>query len=160
MGTTSGSTKSRFGSRQSCSSRQPGSSWADMTPDLVYVSGLGFRPSDGGLALAEPVTVTKDSEHALRVVRLVSTAQNGTELAFEMVDGPRDRAARSGSADYEWPSRGVVELLDEDEARVRRVDGPGNVYSIGGYEFGTLRQDLRFEWLPSNTRHLTFTLHG
>jgi hypothetical protein len=131
-----------------------------MTADLIYLSGLGFRPSDGGLALAEPVTVTKNSEHALRVVRLISSAQNGTELAFEMVDEPRDRAARGGSADYEWHTRGVVELMDEAGQRVQRVDGPGNVYSIGGYEFGTLRQDLRFERLSSDTRRVTFTLSG
>jgi hypothetical protein len=131
-----------------------------MTADVVYVRGLGFRPGEGGLALAEPVTVTRDSEHALRVVRLVSTAQNGTELAFEMVDGPRERAARSGSADYQWHTRGVVELLGEEERRVSRVDGPGNVYSIGGYEFGTFRQDLRFERLSPNARRVTFTLRG
>ena len=131
-----------------------------MTADLVYVAGLGFRRSDGGVALAEPVTVVKDSEHALRVVRLISTSQNGTELAFEMVDAPRDRAARSGSADYAWHTRGVVELLDENGRRVPRVDGPGNVYSIGGYEFGTLRQDLRFERLSLNARRVTFTLRG
>jgi hypothetical protein len=126
----------------------------------VYVPGVGFRPSTGGLALAEQVTLVKDPEHALRVMLLVSTSERGTEFAFEMQDAPREAAARVGNVDYGWHNRLQVELRDATGVPVARSRSSGESSSLGQHEFGFLRQDLIFEPLSPETRRVTFVIRG
>ncbi len=108
----------------------------------VFVRGVGFRPSRDGVGLAEPVTVMKQADNALRVMFLVSSADRGTELAFEMHDPPRVAAAKAGYADYEWHRQMQVELRDTSGAPVARSKLRGDSFSMGQHEFGFLRQEL------------------
>jgi hypothetical protein len=124
------------------------------------VPEVGFRPASGGLALTRPVEVTKDPEHALKVMHLVSTSARGTELAFEMRDEPRLVAAKAGNTDYMWHRRMRVELRDARGTSVPRANVRGENFSIGQHEFGFLRQDILFDQLPAETRRLTLEIRG
>jgi len=126
----------------------------------VFVRGVGFRPTRDGLGLAEPVTVLKDADNALRVMFLVSSAERGTELAFEMHDPPRDAAARAGYADYEWHRRMEVQLRDIAGAAVARSKLRGESFSMGQHEFGFLRQELLFDRLSPEARRVILEIRG
>jgi hypothetical protein len=126
----------------------------------VFIRRVGFRPSRDGLGLAEPVTVTKDADHALRVMFLVSSAERGTELAFEMHDPPRLAAAKAGHADYQWHTQMQVQLLDTLGVPVARSKLPGDSFGMGQHEFGFLRQELSFEQLSSDTRRVRLEIRG
>ena len=133
-----------------------------MAPDAsVFVRGVGFRASRDGLGLAEPVTVMKEADNALRVMFLVSSAERGTELAFEMDDPARDAAARAGYADYEWHRRMQVQLRDISGAPVARSSKVrGDSFSMGQHEFGFLRQEVVFDRLSPDTRRVTLEIRG
>ena len=125
----------------------------------VYVRGVGFRPSRDAVGLAGPVTVTRDPDHALRVMFLVSSSERGTELAFEMQDPARDAAARAGHADYRWHTQMQVELTDASGTPVSH-SRLGDSYGMGQQEFGFLRQELFFEQLSPDTRRLRLQIRG
>ena len=126
----------------------------------VFVRGVGFRPSRGGVGLAEPVTVMKQADNALRVMFLVSSAERGTELAFEMHDPPRVAAAKAGYADYEWHRQMQVELRDTSGAPVAHSKLRGDSFSMGQHEFGFLRQELLFDRLSPDARRVTLEIRG
>jgi hypothetical protein len=126
----------------------------------VFVRGVGFRPTRDGLGLADPVTVTKDGDNALRVMFLVSSAERGTELAFEMHDPPREAAARNGYADYEWHRRMDVQLRDTRGTPVARSKLRGDSFSMGQHEFGFLRQEVLFDRLSPDARRVTLEIRG
>jgi hypothetical protein len=127
----------------------------------VFVRGVGFRPPRDGVGLAKPVTVTKDADNALRVMFLVSSAERGTELAFEMDDPPREAAARAGFADYEWHRRMQVQLRDISGAPVARSSKVrGDSFSMGQHEFGFLRQEMVFDRLSPDARRVTLEIRG
>ena len=123
----------------------------------VFIPEVGFRPGVG-LALPEPVTVLKENDRGLRVMRLVAT-ELGTELAFEIRDPDREAACETGSLDYKQ-TRAEVRLLDAAGVSIPQIPGPGNGYSFGQHGFGVFGQKVVFTPLPSGTSHVTLELRG
>jgi hypothetical protein len=124
----------------------------------VFVPGLGFRPSRG-LRLAEPVTVWKDEQHALRVMSMLST-EKGTELTFELRDPEREAECSVAVTDPRW-SAGTVRLRGIDDPAIADLPpGRGLRFSFGQHAFGSFRRELAFEALPPNTRNVSVELRG
>jgi hypothetical protein len=123
----------------------------------VFIPGIGFRASDG-LILAEPVTVMKDDERGLRVMRLAAT-NAGTELAFEVRDSRLEEACATGRADYRLPF-GEIRLRDAAGALVPPAAGPGNGSSFGSLEFGAFGRKAVFAPIPAGTRGVTLEVRG
>ena len=123
----------------------------------VFIPGVGFRPNNG-LTLREPVTIMAGDGRGIRVTRLIST--DATELAFEVRDDDRDRAAREGRVDYRWAERSEVWLRTEDGTTLARRTGPGNGTSMGQHEFGFFGQKVVFDPLPSLSRRVMLGVHG
>ena len=85
--------------------------------------------------LARPVTVTKDGDRGLMVLRLAAT-DAGTELAFEVRDPGLEEACATGRVDYRG-NLGEIRLRDSAGAQVPHIPGPGNGSSFGTHRFGT-----------------------
>ena len=92
--------------------------------------------------LARPVTVTKDDDRGLMVLRLAAT-DAGTELAFEIRDPRLEEACATGRVDYRAPL-GEIHLRDGAGTEVPRIPGPGNGISFGGNRFGTFGRKAVF----------------
>ena len=92
--------------------------------------------------LARPVTVTKDGDRGLMVLRLAAT-DAGTELAFEIRDPRLEEACATGRVDYRAPL-GEIHLRDAAGTEVPRIPGAGNGISFGGNRFGTFGRKALF----------------
>jgi len=106
--------------------------------------------------LARPVTVTKDDERGLMVLRLAAT-DAGTELAFEVRDPRLEEACATGRVDYRG-RLGEVRLRDGAGAQVPHLPGPGNGSSFGSHRFGTFGRKAVFA--PITTAAATLEVRG
>lgn len=126
----------------------------------VFVPGLGFR-SSRGVCLAEPLTLTKDEDHALRIMSLLST-DAGTEIAFELRDKELQQQAFTVPTDPRWMGAANVRLRVASGAAMGELPadrGPGSI-SIGQHDFGFLGRRLVFEPIPLGVRSVTVELRG
>ena len=106
--------------------------------------------------LERPVTVTKDDERGLMVLRLAAT-DAGTELAFEVRDPRLEEACATGRVDYR-ERLGEVRLRDGAGAQVPHLPGPGNGSSFGSHRFGTFGR--RAVFAPITTDAVTLEVRG
>lgn len=132
-----------------------------MTDDpSVFVPGLGFRSSRGGLRLPEPVTITRDNDCALRIMGLSST-ERGTELTFELRDKELEAQCSVAVTDPRWTSGVEVRLRDGNGAVIAALPpGAGQRLSFGQHRFGPFRRELVFERLNPDVRGLSVELRG
>jgi hypothetical protein len=121
----------------------------------VFIPEIGFRSSDG-LMLARPVTVTKDDNRGLRVMRLAAT-DAGTELAFQVRHPQLEAACATGRVDYR-ARLGEFRLRDGTGAQVPQVPGPGNGSSFGSNGFGAFGRKVVFA--PIATEVVTLEVRG
>lgn len=125
----------------------------------MFVPGLGFRPNRG-VRLAEPVTVTKDEDRALRVMSFLST-ENGTELTFELRDVELEAQCAAAVTDPRWTTGTEVRLRDGSGAAIAELPpGRGQRFSFGQQAFGTFRRELAFEPLRPDMHRVSVELRG
>jgi hypothetical protein len=121
----------------------------------VFIPEIGFRSGDG-LMLAQPVTVMKDDDRALRVLRLAAT-DAGTELAFQVRDPQLEKDCATGRLDYR-ERIGEFRLRDGTGAHVPQIPGPGNGSSFGSDGFGAFGRRVVFA--PIATEAVTLEVRG